>query len=101
MVPALRGGVRVQRHGAGDLPASFRRSRLRSKARPSAGEIPRLRVGAEAAATTGARRRRRGSGGWNLKAGDGARDCRVRVREAGSNGEGESPLSKRSSAATV
>lgn len=43
MVPALRGGVRVQRHGAGDLPRLLPAMPPPLGARSSAGKIPQLR----------------------------------------------------------
>jgi hypothetical protein len=74
LVPALRGGVRVERHSARDRRLLLPATPLRSWAGPSAREDPRLRVGTgEAAAATGTRWRRRGSGGWKQSSGRGAR----------------------------
>jgi hypothetical protein len=90
LVPALRGGVRVERHGAEIAAASFRR---RPSARGPARPPGRLLV-----SELEQKRRRQVHDGDDEEAvvgsKAGARDCRVRVREAGSNGEGESPFSK-------
>jgi hypothetical protein len=92
LVPALRGGVRVERHGAEIAAASFRRRpSARGLARP-----PGRFLGSELERKR--QRRRQVCDGDDEEAvvgsKAGARDCRVRVGGAGSNGEGESPFSK-------